>query len=236
MPVLPGNIIIEDFSTNILKLTSENPVGFFSDYYLIKNGTRIVISNDPALTGWYTLIAHTGVSYQFWYGQVTSPVTIDGDQFEYILENWVYDTSKVQKNGTYVAQNQSLNFIEGANITLTITDDYPNKRTNIQIDASGGGGGGVTTFDAGTTGFNPVGATSGAITLSGTLNVANGGTGLSAAPTNGQLLIGNGTGYTLSTLTAGPGISVTNAVGSITINNTGVTDDPFPKILMMMGG
>jgi hypothetical protein len=49
-------------------------------------------------------------------------------------------------------------------------------------------------------------------------------------------LIGNGVGYTLSTITAGSGISVTNAAGSITINNTGVTDDPFPKILMLMGG
>jgi hypothetical protein len=37
---------------------------------------------------------------------------------------------------------------------------------------------------------------------------------------NGQLLIGNGTGYTLATITAGSGISVTNASGSITITNS----------------
>ena len=37
--------------------------------------------------------------------------------------------------------------------------------------------------------------------------VANGGTGLTSAPTNGQILIGNGTGYTLATLTAGTGIT-----------------------------
>lgn len=53
-----------------------------------------------------------------------------------------------------------------------------------------------------------------------TVNVENGGTNLSTAPTNGQLLIGNGTGYTLSTLTASTGISITNASGSITITNT----------------
>jgi hypothetical protein len=42
-------------------------------------------------------------------------------------------------------------------------------------------------------------------------------------PTNGQLLIGNGATFTLSTLTQGAtGISITNASGSITINNTGV--------------
>jgi hypothetical protein len=56
--------------------------------------------------------------------------------------------------------------------------------------------------------------------LYNTVNVANGGTNLSATPTNGQLLIGNGTGYTLATLTASTGISVTNAAGAITITNT----------------
>lgn len=51
----------------------------------------------------------------------------------------------------------------------------------------------------------------------------NGGTGTTSTPTNGQLLIGNGVDYTLSTLTAGTAISVTNGAGSITIANTGVT-------------
>jgi hypothetical protein len=53
--------------------------------------------------------------------------------------------------------------------------------------------------------------------------VASGGTGLSATPTNGQLLIGNGTGYTLGTLTAGVGISVIDGAGTVTINATGTS-------------
>jgi hypothetical protein len=57
------------------------------------------------------------------------------------------------------------------------------------------------------------------------LEVIYGGTGLTAIPTNGQLLIGNGVDYTLNTLTAGTGLTITNAAGSITprITNTGVT-------------
>ena len=55
---------------------------------------------------------------------------------------------------------------------------------------------------------------------SGALAVARGGTALTATPTNGQLLIGNGTGYSLSTLTAGTGVSVTNGSGSVTVTNT----------------
>jgi len=61
-----------------------------------------------------------------------------------------------------------------------------------------------------------------AISLSGTaLPVANGGTGQTTY-TNGQLLIGNTTGNTLTkaTLTAGTGISITNGTGSITIAST----------------
>lgn len=58
--------------------------------------------------------------------------------------------------------------------------------------------------------------------ISGTVAVANGGTALSSTPTNGQLLIGNGTNYTLATLTAGSGISITNGAGSISIAASGL--------------
>ena len=59
--------------------------------------------------------------------------------------------------------------------------------------------------------------------LSGILAVANGGTGQSSY-TDGQLLIGNSTGNTLtkSTLTAGSGVSISNGSGSITISATGL--------------
>lgn len=53
--------------------------------------------------------------------------------------------------------------------------------------------------------------------VTGVLPIANGGTNLSTAATNGQLLIGNGTGYTLATLSEGAGIDITNGAGSINI-------------------
>lgn len=62
----------------------------------------------------------------------------------------------------------------------------------------------------------------------GTLAVARGGTGLSAAPAVNQILIGNGTGYDLSTLTAGNGIGVANAGGLLTISNTGLLSISSP--------
>lgn len=58
----------------------------------------------------------------------------------------------------------------------------------------------------------------------GTMPVNQGGTGLTASPTNGQLLVGNGTGYTLATLTAGSGITVTNGAGTITVASAGLPE------------
>lgn len=83
---------------------------------------------------------------------------------------------------------------------------------------------GVLSFAGGTTGLTPAGATTGAVTLGGILNPANGGTGLNgSAAANGNLLIGNGTGYTLAPITGTAGqIGVTNGAGSITLTNLGV--------------
>lgn len=60
------------------------------------------------------------------------------------------------------------------------------------------------------------------LTLGSALAVAQGGTGQNSY-TDGQLLIGNTTGNTLTkaTLTAGSGVSITNGSGSITISATG---------------
>ena len=115
----------------------------------------------------------------------------------------------------------------GSNITL------PSGTTMVSCDGTAGGmrlsitntSSVVNTVSGGTTGLTPASATSGAVTLAGTLAVANGGTGLTTAPTNGQVPIGNGTGYTLSAITAGAGITITNGAGSIII--TATAQQPF---------
>jgi len=49
------------------------------------------------------------------------------------------------------------------------------------------------------------------------LQTGSGGTGNYVTPTDGQVLIGNGTGYEVNTLTSGTGIDIANGSGEITI-------------------
>ena len=71
--------------------------------------------------------------------------------------------------------------------------------------------------------------------VSAPVTVAQGGTGLSTTPANGELLIGNGTGYTKATLTAGSNISITNGSGSISIASTATQTYPGAGIAVSTG-
>ena len=79
----------------------------------------------------------------------------------------------------------------------------------------------VTTFSAGTTGFTPSTATSGAVTLAGTLNIANGGTGITSFGTGvqtalGQNVTGSG-GIVLLNAPTFTGNAIFNSTGAITL-------------------
>ncbi len=76
---------------------------------------------------------------------------------------------------------------------------------------------GLTLSGVGTNQILQTNGSNAVVALSSAIPIANGGTALTSTPTAGQLLIGNGTGYTLATLTAGASTQITNAAGSITI-------------------
>ena len=89
--------------------------------------------------------------------------------------------------------------------------------------------GGVTSFSAGTTGFNPNSDTTGAITLSGILNAVNGGTG--AAGLTGYVY-GNGT----SPMTASTTIPTTALSGTITNAQLLNSSLSFNGVTVSLGG
>ena len=126
--------------------------------------------------------------------------------------------------------------IDGSAATLTTARSIYGNSFNgsadlTQIIAStyGGTGNGFTKFSGATTAektYTLPNATCSILTDNTAVTVAQGGTGQTSY-TNGQLLIGNTTGNTLTkaTLTAGSGISITNGGGSITIATTGGGSD-----------
>lgn len=68
---------------------------------------------------------------------------------------------------------------------------------------------------------------------SGTLPFTRGGTGISNTPQNGDLLIGNGTGWSLSTLTVSSNLNLTSGVGTISLS---VSDNPdFSSVIFKDG-
>ena len=77
--------------------------------------------------------------------------------------------------------------------------------------AQSGGGGGVTSFSAGTTGLTPNTATTGAVTLAGTLAVANGGTGVTTSTGTGSVVLSNSPALG----SIGIGTSAGTAIGAV---------------------
>ena len=119
--------------------------------------------------------------------------------------------------------------------------------------------GGVTSLSGGTTGLTPATATEGVITLGGTLNVANGGTGqitasaafnaLSPITSTGDLIVGNGTnsatrlaigsnGYVLTSNGTTPTWSSLGAgtVSSFSGGTTGLTPNTPTAGAITLGG
>lgn len=114
---------------------------------------------------------------------------------------------------TTAAATPSAGNLVAGELALNTLDEklyFKNSAGTVKLLASNTATTNVSTFSAGTTGFTPASATSGAVTLAGTLAVANGGTNATTASITS---FNNITGYTASGAT---GTTSTNLVFSTT--------------------
>jgi hypothetical protein len=125
----------------------------------------------------------------------------------------------------------------GTGLTSYTSGDIVYASASTTLAKLSGAATGNALISGGTTGAPSWGKIGLTTHVSGTLPISNGGTNVSSTPSNGQLLIGNGTGYTLATLTAGTNITITNSAGSVTIESTGGGggDAGLQDILMFAG-
>ncbi len=132
---------------------------------------------------------------------------------------------------TAAAAPSAGNLVSGE-LALNITDEklyFKNAGGTVKLLASNGATTNVTTFAGGTTGLTPASATSGAVTLAGTLAVANGGTNATTASITS---FNNITGYTASGAT---GTTSTNLVFSTSPTLTTPTISGYVESVAALG-
>jgi hypothetical protein len=208
--------------------------GGTNNYVLTTNGSGTTTWTDVTTiaTGTVTSVAATAASGMTVTG---SPITTSGT----LAFAW---TGAAQGDVPFFSAANTISFL---NKSTTANQYLKNSGTSnnpawatIAASDIGSGAALTKTDDANVTltlGGTPTTALLAATSLTmgwtGQLSVARGGTGQSSF-TDGQLLIGNTSGNTLTkaTLTAGTGISVTNGNGSITIAASGGTSVVFDSL------
>ena len=201
-------------------------------------GTWNASTNTP------TLASGSGSANYYYIVNVAGTTTLDGIS-DWEIGDWAIFNGTVWQKIDQSNTVTSVNSMVGA-VTLTYSDVNAPKTDgtdatgtwgiDITGTAAGLSGGAVASFNAGTTGLSPSTATTGAVTLSGTLNAVNGGTGFATYST-GDILYASAAN-TISKLAAGSdGDTLTLASGAPGWSTpaAGVTLDDVVALAVALG-
>jgi hypothetical protein len=184
----------------------------------VANGTtgQVLTSNGTSAPSWTTPTA---------YATVTDDTTTNATRYPLFANQTSGNLTTEYTSSTKLQYNPSTGL-------LTSTAFSGSGASLTSLNASNLSSGTVPSaqISGSYTGITSVGTLATGTWNATTIGVAYGGTGLTSTPANGALDIGNGTGFTRTTLTAGTGITITNASGSITVATSGgsgatITDD-----------
>jgi hypothetical protein len=166
----------------------------------LNNSSSVGASAVQIVGGQYTSGGYTNLG-----GSINLPSATASTSSVIQISSGQYNSAAGISYGAYISSSYA-NAITGASIYL---------RPGISTISGATAGKAYITDQATATDYE-------ILTTGSTVAVANGGTGQTTY-TNGQILIGNSTGNTLTkaTLTAGTGITITNGAGAITIAASG---------------
>lgn len=208
-------------NTKISALTAGNPAQGTDEIPIARGAAnfKVTAASIAALSpaGTVTSVGGTGtVNGLTLTGTVTSSgnLTLGGTLSGVSLTTQVTGTLPLANGGTgQTTKAAAFNALSPVTTTGDlIIGNGVNSNTRLAIGASGR----YLVSNGSTASWQPLSVS--ASSISGTVEYYQGGTGVSSAPSSGQLLIGTSiSSYQLATLTAGSGIIITNGSGSITI-------------------
>jgi Chaperone of endosialidase len=218
-----GTIVVKNNSSTTIATVQS---GGFVTIILLANGSAAgswdYHANIPSGTSWSTNTLSTGSA-------ITSTQAVTGNT---LISTVATGTAPLTVTST----------TQVANLNAATAGSAGSVTNALTLNNGGAGAASGTTYNGSsaiTVSYNTVGAsplagstsltTLGTVTIgtwnASTIAIGYGGTGTTVTPTNGQLLIGNGTTYTVASLGTSTGISTTVGAGTLTINNTGVTSN-----------
>ena len=237
-----------DILSDIDRGVPEPTAGFGSSIAVeegyVRNSRPSIKTQSQITAAGSSIVDATQIPSESEYSFVTTPVALNGVRLPALnpeLVGLVISVRNVSTNDLTVYPHD-LGYTIGGSPSVVIPAE-----TTIQFIAvsaiewgevgSGGGGGGgsaVDSFSAGSTGLLPNAATTGPITLSGTLNVGSGGTGVTTTLPGG-ILTGGGASLQFSAASPQVGSLLTGNTASaplwttaVRYNGTTITDVPLP--------
>lgn len=149
-----------------------------------------------------------------------------------------YTPIQLYRTTTASAAPTAGNLADGE-LAINTTDGklfYKDNLGAVQLLASKTSTTNVSSISFGTTGLTPNTATTGAVTVAGTLAVANGGTNASATPTAGAVAYGTGTAYAFTSAGSSGQVLTSNGAGAPTWQtSSGISTGKSIAMAMIFG-
>ena len=127
-----GQVKIENYSQTHIRLTDMTNL---TEYFFDKKFTKVYTNEQSLYGGEYIYIKgfEYGEAFQFFNYNVVFPVATSVENLLHIINGWCYESVDITVDDVEpsIPLSNTLNFIQGTNITITVAEDIDNSKTEI---------------------------------------------------------------------------------------------------------